>query len=143
MIRAIIEINPDRTRKLVKTIIDPKERPNVGLKPHEIVERFNNIEQASKSVEDWNTSLKLIQALKKEQLQIDLIPDSTAIDPNKIGKEGKELIHKAMISASDEDWLAVVRIHNKEKWSEEKYCCATEKLLLRIRLNKIKNDLEF
>lgn len=143
MINAIIEINPDRTRKLVNVVIDPKARPNVGLKQNQIVERFNTKEEIEPNLIQWNEGIKLLKKVKSNEVGIVVEIDPTAIDPKKISERGRELINIATSTDDDEDWLNVVRCHNKEQWSEVKYCCATDKLLLRIRLNKIMNELEF
>lgn len=141
MITAIIEINPDRTRKLIKEIRNPKREDFIGLTQRQVIEKFKTPEEIEISLMQWNESIKLL----KEKTQTDegksIEVNPSAIDPKKISEEGKELIIKAMDTNEDEDWLNVVRIHNKENWSEVRYCCATDKLLLRIRLNKIKNEL--
>lgn len=141
MINAIIEINPDRTRQLIKTVIDPKDRPNVGLKPNQIVERFNTMEEINEQLIKWNEGIGLLASTNQTLSGVELTTDPTIIDLKKISERGKELIRKAMATNEDDDWLNVVRCHNKENWSDVRYCCATDKLLLRIRLNKIINEL--
>jgi hypothetical protein len=143
MIKGIIEINPDQSRKLVTIITDPKERPNVILKPNQIIEKFNNQDHANKSIEDWNKSQELIKLVQDGKIELPPIKDPNDIDPNKVSDDGKRLINKAYVTNSDEDWLNVIRCHNQEKWSDKVYCCANEKLILRIRINKILDELEF
>lgn len=152
MIQAIIEINPDRTRQLVNTIIDPKDRSNVGLKMNQIIERYKTEQEASEQLDLWNGGVKLEAKLKVKENGVIKEIDPYEIDINKISDEGKELIRKAIAIDSNKDrseedsdnaWLAVIRLHNQEGWSNEKYCCAGNKLKLRIYLNKIRHHVGF
>ena len=97
-----------------------------------MIERFNNEEEATKSVNDWNESIKRMQS--GETFEMDPLP--TDIDPDKISDQSKELIAMVLKSKNDDDWMLVIQAHNKEKWSQEKYCCLSDILKLKRQLSK-------
>lgn len=131
MIQALIQIQ--NGQKIITKILSEPEKVNYqhfgkGL----MIERFQTTEDAEKSINDWNESLKRMQS--GEVFEIDPLP--TDIDPDKISDESRDLIVMVLKSKNQDDWLLVIQAHNKEKWSQEKYCCLSDILKLKRQLSK-------
>lgn len=131
MIQALIQIKGGH-KIITKILSEPVNVHYSHFSKGIMIERFQTPEEAKKSVNDWNESLKRMQS--GETFEIDPLP--TDIDPDKISEESRELIKMVFKSKNDDDWLLVIQAHNKEKWSQEKYCCLSDVLKLKRQLSK-------
>lgn len=131
MIQALIQIQNGH-KIITKILSEPVNVHYSHFSKGIMIERFKTEEEAAKSVNDWNESIKRMQS--GETFEIDPLP--TDIDPDKISDQSKELIAMVLKSKNDDDWLLVIQAHNKEKWSQEKYCCLSDILKLKRQLSK-------